>query len=114
MKSYYDKNKAEFNEKESLHARHIVVKTEAEAKSIAKKLKGLKGTALKDKVIALAKSKSTGPSGKRGGDLGFFQKGQMVPAFEAKVFKMNVGSVSDPVKTEYGYHVIYLEDKKAE
>ncbi len=113
MKAYYDKNKEEFNEKESAHARHILVKTEAEARSIANKLKGLKGADLKDKFIALAKSKSTGPSGPNGGDLGFFQKGQMVPEFEAKAFSMNVGSVSEPVKTQFGHHLIYLEERKA-
>ncbi|WP_373036618.1 peptidylprolyl isomerase [Sulfurimonas sp.] len=113
LKNYYDKNKEEFNEKASVHARHILVKTEDEAKSILKDLKSLKGDALKNKFIELAKSKSTGPSGPKGGDLGYFAKGQMVPEFNDKVFSMKVGEVSEPVKTQFGYHVIYLEDKKA-
>ncbi|QOY51518.1 peptidylprolyl isomerase [Candidatus Sulfurimonas baltica] len=112
LKSYYDKNKEEFNEKESAHARHILVETEDTAKSIAKELKGLKGVALRNKFMDLAKAKSTGPSGPKGGDLGYFAPGQMVPAFSDKVFSMEVETVSAPVKTQFGYHLIYLEDRK--
>lgn len=113
MKDYYSKNKEEFNVKESVHARHILVKEEADAKKIISKLKGLSGDKLKNKFIALAKKESTGPSGPQGGDLGYFAKGQMVPAFNEKVFSMKVGTVTNaPVKTQFGYHVIYLEDKK--
>ncbi len=113
LKKYYGKNKDEFNEKESVHARHILVKTEDEAKKIVLELKSLSGNALKDRFIALAKSKSTGPSGPKGGDLGYFAQGQMVPAFNDTVFKMKVGTVTKtPVKTQFGFHVIYLEDKK--
>jgi len=112
-RDYYKKNKEEFNQKESVHARHILVKTEAEAKKIIAQLKPLKGVALKNKFIELAKSKSTGPSGSKGGDLGFFVSGQMVPAFNKEVFSMKVGTVTDkPVKTKFGYHVIYLQEKK--
>jgi len=113
MKDYYNKNKEEFNEKESVHARHILVEKESEAKAIVKELKGLKGVALKTKFIELAKTKSTGPSGAKGGDLGYFAPGQMVPEFSKKAFSMKVETVSEPVKTQFGYHVIYLEDKKA-
>ena len=113
LKSYYDKNKEEFKEKESVHARHILVKTQDEAKAIVKDLKSLSGNALKTKFIELAKAKSTGPSGPKGGDLGFFAQGQMVPEFNNKVFAMKVGTISEPVKTQFGYHVIYLEDKRA-
>ncbi|MEA1893232.1 MAG: peptidylprolyl isomerase [Campylobacterota bacterium] len=113
LKDYYDKNKEEFNEKGSVHARHILVKTESEATDIKDQLKLLKGSALKAKFIEEAKSKSTGPSGPKGGDLGYFSQGQMVPEFNDKVFSMEVGTVSDPVKTQFGYHLIYLEDKKS-
>ena len=76
-------------------------------------MKSLKGDSLKSKFIELAKSKSTGPSGPKGGDLGYFVQGQMVPEFNNKVFTMPVGTITDePVKTQFGYHVIYLEDKK--
>ena len=114
LKAYYDKNQEEFNEKESVHARHILVKTEDEAKKIISQLKSLKGSALKTKFIELAKEKSTGPSGPKGGDLGFFSKGQMVPEFNSKVFSMKVGSITKkPVKTQFGYHIIYLEEKRS-
>jgi len=112
-KKYYDSNKEEFNEKGSVHARHILVKTDTEANAIIKDLKSLKGTALKNKFIAEAKAKSTGPSGPKGGDLGYFAQGQMVPEFNDKVFNMKVGTISAPVKTQFGFHLIYLEDKKA-
>ncbi|MFT5662530.1 MAG: peptidyl-prolyl cis-trans isomerase C [Sulfurimonas sp.] len=111
-KKYYKDNKGEFKEQDSVHARHILVKTKEEADSLLKDLK-LKGKALKEKFIALAKEKSVGPSGPKGGDLGSFAKGQMVPAFNDKVFSMKVGTISQPVKTQFGYHIIYLEDKKA-
>ncbi|MCW9026084.1 MAG: peptidyl-prolyl cis-trans isomerase [Thiovulaceae bacterium] len=113
VKKYYDDNKEEFNEKESVHARHILVKTEGEAKDIVKQLKGLRGKTLENKFIDLAKSKSTGPSGPKGGDLGYFAQGQMVPEFNKEVFSMKVGTISNPVKTQFGHHVIYLQDKKA-
>ena len=114
LKKYYDKNQEEFNEKESVHARHILVKSEDEAKKIISQLKSLKGSALKTKFIELAKEKSTGPSGPKGGDLGFFSKGQMVPEFNSKVFSMKVGSITKkPVKTQFGYHIIYLEEKRS-
>ncbi|MEA3228656.1 MAG: peptidylprolyl isomerase [Campylobacterota bacterium] len=113
LKKYYDRNKEEFNEKESVHARHILVKTEDEAKKIILELKPLSGNILKNRFIELAKSKSTGPSGPKGGDLGSFTKGQMVPEFDAQVFSMKKGTITtDAVKTQFGFHVIYLEDKK--
>jgi len=113
LKDYYNKNKDEFNEKESVHARHILVKTEDEAQKIINQLKSLSGEKLKEKFIELAKKDSTGPSAPNGGDLGYFAQGQMVPAFNDKVFSMKKGAITmKPVKTQFGYHVIYLEDKK--
>ncbi len=113
LKDYYNKNKEEFNEKESVHARHILVKTKAEAEKIISQLKSLSGQKLKEKFIELAKKDSTGPSGSKGGDLGYFAKGQMVPAFNKKVFSMKKGEITlQPVKTQFGYHVIYVEDKR--
>jgi parvulin-like peptidyl-prolyl isomerase len=113
LKNYYKKNIDEFRQKESVHARHILVKSEAEAKKIINQLKPLSGEKLKEKFIELAKKDSKGPSGRNGGDLGYFAKGQMVPAFNDKVFSMKKGTITlKPVKTQFGYHVIYLEDKK--
>ena len=114
VKAYFDSHTEEFIEKEKVHARHILVKTESDAKGILKKLNGLHGEVLKSKFIELAKSDSTGPSGPKGGDLGLFPQGQMVPEFNDAVFKMKVGTITPKaVKTQFGYHVIYLEEKKA-
>jgi len=111
-KAFYDKNKDKFLMPETVHARHILVKSEKEANDIIGQLKGLKGDKLKEKFIELAKSKSTGPSGPKGGDLGNFKKGQMVPEFSKAVWALNPGEITTkPVKTQFGYHVIYLEDK---
>lgn len=111
-KDFYEKNSKKFMQKASVHARHILVKTEKEAKKIINDLKTLKDEALKAKFIELAKSKSTGPSASKGGDLGNFSKGQMVPEFSTAVWGLKVGEITKkPVKTQFGYHVIYLEDK---
>jgi peptidyl-prolyl cis-trans isomerase C len=114
IKSYYDSHGEEFEQKEKVHARHILVKTEDEAKKIIAGMKSLSGDKLKTKFIDEAKTKSTGPSGPKGGDLGFFQQGQMVPEFNDAVFAMKIGTITNkPVKTQFGYHVIYLEEKQA-
>ena len=111
LQSYYKKNKGEYKEPKSVHARHILVANESEANAIVKEMKGLKGTALKAKFIELAKAKSTGPSSVDGGNLGTFAEGKMVPEFNKEVFNMKVGTISSAVKTQFGYHVIYLEKK---
>ena len=110
---YYQKHKDQFKIPEKIHARHILVKTEEEAKKIIDQLKGLKGQELKEKFVELAKKKSTGPSGPKGGDLGYFSKGQMVKPFEDAAFALKKGTITTkPVKTQFGYHVIYVEDIK--
>jgi peptidyl-prolyl cis-trans isomerase C len=95
---------------EEVHARHILVKTEAEAKDIIAQLK--KGADFEK----LAKEKSTDPgSGESGGDLGYFTKDKMVPEFADAAFKMQKGSISDtPVHSQYGWHVIQVLDKRAQ
>jgi parvulin-like peptidyl-prolyl isomerase len=113
VKSYFDANPDEFVDKEKIRARHILVKTEAEAQSVIKSMKSLSGEKLKNEFIAQAKSKSTGPSAAKGGDLGYFPRGQMVPSFNDAAFAMKEGSMSTaPVQSQFGYHVIYVEDKK--
>lgn len=87
-------------------ARHILVKTEEEAKEIIEELKNGRD------FIELAKEKSTGPSGPDGGDLGYFGKGRMVPEFEKAAFALEPGEISDVVQTSFGYHVIKVEDKR--
>lgn len=114
LKDYYDANKDEFVENESVNARHILVKDEAEAKKAISELKPLKGDALKNKFIEIAKAKSTCSSAANGGDLGYFTEGQMVPEFNNKAFSMKAKEMTmEPVKTQFGYHVIYIEDRKA-
>lgn len=106
MKAYYEGNKKEFQQPEQIKARHILVKTEDEAKAVRKELETNKDFA------ALAKDKSTGPSKTKGGDLGWFGRGQMVPEFEQVAFSLKKGEISDVVKTKFGYHIIKVDDKK--
>ncbi len=88
-------------------ARHILLKTNDDAVAVIKELDGGAD------FIELAKEKSTGPSAPRGGDLGFFGAGQMVPEFEAAAFGLDAGSYTkDPVQTQFGYHVILVEEKR--
>ena len=91
---------------EEVHARHILVETEDEAKAILEQLKGGADFA------ALAKEKSKDPGAADGGDLGYFTKDQMVPEFAEVAFKMYPGQVSNPVKTQFGWHIIKVEDKR--
>lgn len=112
-KKYYDTNKEEFVQNESVNARHILVEKEEDAKKIIAELKPLKGDALQNKFIEIAKAKSTCASASEGGNLGYFMAGQMVPEFNDKAFAMKPKEMTtEPVKTQFGYHVIYIEDKK--
>jgi peptidyl-prolyl cis-trans isomerase C len=114
VKNYFDNNPDEFVDKEKIHARHILLKTEAEANALIKSMRGLSGEKLKNEFIAQAKAKSVGPSAARGGDLGYFPRGQMVPTFNDAAFSMKVGTISSsPVQSQFGYHIIYVEDRKA-
>jgi len=92
---------------EEVHAHHILVESEDEAKTILGELKA--GT----DFAALAKEKSKDPGASAGGDLGYFTKDQMVPEFAEVAFKMYPGQLSNPVKTQFGWHIIKLEDKRA-
>lgn len=113
IKNYYKANKSEFNKPKQVHARHILVKTENEAKALIRLLTKYSGDRLKSEFIESAKNHSTGPSSSRGGDLGYFGEGQMVPEFNSAVFNMKIGTVTtSPIKTQFGYHIIYLEDKQ--
>jgi parvulin-like peptidyl-prolyl isomerase len=91
-----------------IRARHILVGTEKEAKGIIAELKAGGDFA----TIAKAKSTDRGSAGK-GGDLGYFTKGQMVPEFEAAAFALRPGQFTEePVKTQYGWHIIKVEDRR--
>ncbi len=90
-----------------VRASHILVKTEDEAKNILNDIKNGKIT-----FADAAKDLSLCPSGQNGGDLGFFGKGMMVKPFEDAAFAMNeIGEISDPVKTQFGWHLIQLTGK---
>ena len=91
---------------EEYRAAHILVKTEEEAKELVTTLEGGADFA------ELAKEKSTGPSGPRGGDLGWFGLGQMVPEFEQAIVALEPGTISAPVKTQFGWHVMKLNEKR--
>ena len=106
-KVYADAIKDVGNEQE-VSARHILVESEDDAKAISAELK--KG----GDFAAIAKEKSKDPGSKdSGGDLGFFTKDQMVPEFAEAAFKLDKGQVSDPVKSQFGWHVIRVDDKRA-
>jgi peptidyl-prolyl cis-trans isomerase C len=91
---------------EEVHARHILVASEDEAKAIVAQLKGGADFA------AIAKEKSKDPGAANGGDLGYFTKDQMVPEFAEAAFKLDKGQISDPVHTQFGWHIIKVEDKR--
>ena len=102
----YDDAVKQVKNEEEVHARHILVPTEDEAKAILTQLKGGADFA------TLAKEKSKDPGAADGGDLGYFTKDQMVPEFAEVAFKLGKGQLSDPVKTQFGWHIIKVEDKR--
>jgi len=110
-KAYYENNLDKFYKDASVKVRHILVKTKAEANAIIDELM-MNKSELKE-IIRLAKEKSIGPSAVNGGELDWFIQEQMVPEFSNAAFSLEVGSITtEPVLTQFGYHVIYLEDKK--
>jgi peptidyl-prolyl cis-trans isomerase C len=106
MHKVYDEAIKQMPSEEEVHARHILVASEDEAKAIEDQLK--KG----GDFAALAKEKSKDPGAADGGDLGYFTKDQMVPEFADAAFKLDKGQISDPVHTQFGWHIIKVEDKR--
>ncbi|HHV63745.1 MAG TPA: peptidylprolyl isomerase [Peptococcaceae bacterium] len=109
IKQFFEANYSSYGgQDEQVKARHILVKTEEEALAIIEELKAGKDFA------ELAKEKSIEPAAKTtGGDLGYFRRGEMVAAFEEAAFSQEVGKISEkPVKTDFGYHIILVEDHK--
>ena len=107
MKKVYEEAVSKAGTDQEVRARHILVPTEDEAKAVLAEIK--KGTDFAE----LAKQKSKDPgAAAEGGDLGYFSKDQMVPEFAEVAFKLNKGEVSDPVKTQFGWHIIKVEDKR--
>jgi peptidyl-prolyl cis-trans isomerase C len=108
VKARYDAEIAKFTPPDEIRASHVLVETEDEAKAIIKELEGGGDFA----KIAKEKSKDPG-SAAQGGDLGYFSKGQMVPPFEEAAFALEVGQFTKtPVKSDFGWHVIRLDDKR--
>lgn len=108
MQAYFEENKSKFDTRQ-IHARHILVATEDEAKAIKAELD--KGA----DFSALAKAKSTEPgAAESGGDLGFFGRGQMLAAFEDAAFNLKINEISAPVQTDYGWHLIQVLETKGD
>ena len=106
LKKFYEQNKDKFKSGEQIKASHILVKTEKEAKDVLAKIKA--GGNFEE----LAKSSSVDSSSAKGGDLGWFGKGSMVPAFEKAALALKEGQTSDVVKSDFGFHIIKLTGKR--
>lgn len=107
VKTYFEENKETFGTPEQVEASHILVADEATASEVEEKLKA------GEDFAELAKQHSTDTANaEKGGALGFFGRGEMATEFEDKAFSMNDGDVSEPVKTEFGFHIIKVTDKK--
>lgn len=107
MEKYYNENKDLFQDPEQVSASHILVEDEETAKKVLAELEEGKDFA------AVAEEHSSCPSKSRGGDLGFFTKGRMVPEFEEAAFAMEEGQISEPVQTQFGYHIIKVTGRQA-
>jgi peptidyl-prolyl cis-trans isomerase C len=108
LKDYFDNNHKEFLKKEQVKALHIMVKSEEEIREIQKELRSKQKT-----FTALAMEYSLGPEGSQGGDLGYFEAGQMPEEFD-DVFRLKINKVSDIIKTPYGFHLFKVVDKVKE
>jgi foldase protein PrsA len=108
IKAYFDKNRTLFDKPAQVRARHILLADQAKAKDVLAKLKS------GGSWDALAKQYSTDPASKdKGGELGFFGRGQMVGPFQDAAFAAKPGQIVGPVKSAFGYHIIQVEEKKA-
>jgi peptidyl-prolyl cis-trans isomerase C len=106
MKKVYEEASKQITGEEEVHARHILVETEDDAKAVKAELD--KGADFAE----LAKKKSKDPGASDGGDLGFFTKDQMVPEFSQAAFSLEPGKISDPIKSQFGWHIIKVEEKR--
>jgi peptidyl-prolyl cis-trans isomerase C len=120
VKGYYDSHPDSFKQPEQVRASHILMKVDPQAdasqKAAArKKLEELRQRLLKgEEFVTLAREYSEGPSSVKGGDLGYFGRGQMVKPFEDAAFALNVGELSEVVETRFGYHLIKVTGKNPE
>lgn len=104
IQTFYQGNQQQFSRDMAVHARHIVVESKEKAEELLAKLKAGAD------FVQLAKESSGGTSAQDGGDLGFIAKGQTVPEFDAVIFNMKVGEISNVVQTQYGFHIIKVEE----
>ncbi|NVN91579.1 MAG: peptidylprolyl isomerase [Desulfuromonadales bacterium] len=117
-KKFYDQNADKFKQPETVRASHILIgvdpkATDEDKKKAREKIESVRRALAGGSDFAkLAKENSTCPSSQQGGDLGYFGKGQMVPAFEQVAFSLKPGEISDVVETQFGYHIIKVMDKK--
>lgn len=113
IETAYNENFSKYNKPEEVKARHILIKG-ADEKSV-QKIKEIRSKVNVGNFSQIANKETQDPTGQsNGGDLGWFAKGRMVPEFEKVAFEMKQGEISEPVKTEFGYHLILVEDKKAQ
>ncbi len=112
LESAYTENFAKYNQAEEIKARHILIQGQ-DAKALDK-INAIKAKVTTKNFSEIASKETEDTTGKaNGGELGWFASGRMVPEFEAVAFKMKKGEISAPVKTQFGYHLIFVEDKKA-
>lgn len=117
-RKFYEQNLDKFKQPESVRASHILIGLDQKASDNDKKKANSKALELRKKLAegadfaTLAKENSTCPSSQKGGDLGYFGKGQMVPSFEQAAFALKPGEISDVVETQFGYHIIKVLDSK--
>ncbi len=107
LKAYYNENNEDYVGQEEINALHILVPTIEEAEKVCQEIKSGK------EFAEAAKEYSSCPSSEKGGDLGWFGKGMMVPEFESAAFALELNGISEPVKTQFGWHVIKLNGKKS-
>ena len=108
VSEYYEQNKESFTEKEQVYLYNILLETEEEAQDILEQLKA------GGDFSEIAKEKSTGPSAAQGGDLGYLTKGTIIPEIEEVVFALEVEELSEVVKSDYGFHILKITEKKPE
>ena len=118
VKKFYDENLEKFKKPETYQASHILIGVDPQSKPEDKQKAKEKAEAVRKKIVAgedfaaLAKAESSCPSKEKGGDLGTFGKGEMVPEFDKAIAALKPGQISDVVETQFGYHIIKLVDKK--
>jgi peptidyl-prolyl cis-trans isomerase C len=108
ISEYYEQNKDSFTEKEQVHLYNILLETEEEAQDVLEQLKAGKD------FSEIAKEKSTGPSAAQGGDLGYLSKGTIILEIEEVVFALVLEELSEVIKTDFGFHILKITEKKPE